>query len=502
MINVITQKISSAIITIALTVAGFFGYVPPLGETVQPFAGSTYNLSGGGISSTATSITLSSLTIPQTGTDIVDSDLSSTFYMTIEPGSRTRQEIISCDTLVQNANDTATISGCVRGLAPIPPYTASTSLQFAHAGGTSIIFSDPPQLFRQYANRINNETILGTWTFGSTTFPQLDVYAAPTTTVQFAPKKYVDDTAVSGAADILYATKGIGSLGSTAQASSSAATGPTSAQPLVGTNITSGHYTGTTTIPVTRTDGYLDPAFTATSSPHMWTASTTFSGSPVMFTGSTTDIRTRDVRIGGIGYFWPNDLTGVASGTPLVATNIEGTATATLKFQNVPQQDWDRLGQTITSGAQATVTVSSLPNRRQYMIRAFAPSVSTGGKTFMSFQCCDQSYRWNVQTGTSTGRDHKSGDFFNGFQLQELAGVNQHDYTVWVDNASGATKAYHWTGASGRAVVTYLEPAKGGGLWASTTQSVINTVIFYADGDAQVATFGSGVVLSVFGSRD
>lgn len=140
-----------------------------LGVAVQPIAGTTYTLSGSGLSSSATSIVLSSLTIPQTGQKIQDSDLSDTFYVTIEPGNRTRQEVSSCTTVVQNSNGTATLSGCSRGLAPITPYTASTTLQFAHSGGASLIFSDPPQLFNQYPAKANDETITGTWTF--TNFP-------------------------------------------------------------------------------------------------------------------------------------------------------------------------------------------------------------------------------------------------------------------------------------------------------------------------------------------
>lgn len=503
MFDIITQKISSAIIAVSLAIAGFFGYAPPLGETVQPVGLLTYTLSGSGVSSSATSITVSSFTLPQTGYRIERGKLSSTFYLTLEPGSRSRQEFVSCDGLTQNIAGTATFTGCKRGLEPFPPYTSSSTLQFAHAGGSSVVLSDPPQLFQQYANRINAQTITGLWSFSSTSLPQLDSYVAPTTSPQFAPKKYVDDTAVSGAPDALYATKGIVTLGSAAQASSSAATGPTSASPVVPTSIASAHFNGTTTVPVTRTDGYLDPAFIATNSPYTWTASTTFSGSPIILTGSTTDIRTPDVRIGGVGYYWPTTLSGIASGTVLTLTNPEGTASGTLRFQTAPGSGWEKLGQTVTTGAQATVTVSSLSNRRQYMIRAYAPSVSTGGKTFMSFQCCDQSYAWNVINGTSTtGRDHKSNNFFNGFQLQESVGTAQHTYTVFVDNDSGDTKTYSWTGGIKRAAQTYLDTVRGSGSWASTTQSVIDTVIFFADGDTQTATFGAGTVLTVFGTLD
>jgi len=158
-------------------------------------AGSTYNLSGSGISSSATSITLTKLTIPQNGYEIQDSDLSDTFYITVEPGSKTRQEIVSCTTVAQNANDTATLSGCTRGLSPITPFTASTTLRFSHGGGAQVIFSDPPQVFEQYAGRLNSETVSGMWTFS---IPPLSVN--PTTSLQVATKSYADNIANQGAA--------------------------------------------------------------------------------------------------------------------------------------------------------------------------------------------------------------------------------------------------------------------------------------------------------------
>lgn len=154
---------------------------PSLGDAVQPIAGSTYSLSGSGVSSSATSIILSSLTLPQTGQKLQDSDLSDTFYATLEPGNRSRQELVSCTTVTQNANGTATLSGCARGLAPITPYTASSSLQFAHSGGSQVIFSDSPQLYRQFAAKANNETITGQWTFS--TFPITPSNSAASETV-------------------------------------------------------------------------------------------------------------------------------------------------------------------------------------------------------------------------------------------------------------------------------------------------------------------------------
>lgn len=178
----ILQNIGAGIAAIGLTIAGWFGYTPepeyvpePIQEevlgadTMSFFGGQTYTLSGTGISSAATSFTLTSFTIPQNGKKIQDSEMSDTFYGTFEPGSRSRQEFFSCTTVTQNSDGTATISGCTRGLSPVAPYTASTSLQFAHSGGSSVIFSNTPQFYDQFTAKGNDEVITGQWTFS--TFP-------------------------------------------------------------------------------------------------------------------------------------------------------------------------------------------------------------------------------------------------------------------------------------------------------------------------------------------
>ena len=167
-----------------------------LGGTL-PVAGSTYSLAGSGISSSASSITLQSFTIPQSGQKILDSDLSDTFYATLEPGSRTRQEIVACTTVTQNSGGTATFSGCSRGMAPIYPYTASSTLAFVHAGGSQVILSDPPQLFNEYPGKANTETVTGIWTFNN--LPKAaSVTTLATTSDQLATKYYVDNVGAGG----------------------------------------------------------------------------------------------------------------------------------------------------------------------------------------------------------------------------------------------------------------------------------------------------------------
>lgn len=242
--------------------------------TTLPVAGSTYFISGSGIAPGDTSITLQSFTIPQTGQKIQPTDLSPTFFFTLEPGNNTKQEIISCTSEVQNQTGTATLNGCSRGLSPISPYTASTTLAFAHAGGSSVIMSDAPQLFNLYAAKSNNELITGQWTASSTNpiaYDQvwpitssstsvqipyvswifnnfLDLYdaqtisgiknftALPTTSVaptggtQLVNKTYADGLAIAGAPNASLIQKGIVQEATIAQMNSKSDTGSTGAK--------------------------------------------------------------------------------------------------------------------------------------------------------------------------------------------------------------------------------------------------------------------------------
>ncbi len=182
---------------------------PLAGSAVQPIAGQTYNLAGSGISSSAASFTLTSFTITQTGQKIQQADMSSTFYVTFEPGNKTRQEIASCTTVVQNSGGTATLSGCTRGLAPISPYTASSTLQFAHGGGTAVLVDpDSPQLFAQFAAKDNANTFTALNTY--TVLPQSSV--APTTGNDLVNYSTLLATAISGAGTSTETTMGISVL--------------------------------------------------------------------------------------------------------------------------------------------------------------------------------------------------------------------------------------------------------------------------------------------------
>lgn len=246
MIYTMTMKrISVALGILAIALLGAFVILAPSAtapkqtfgatNTSQLIGGFPYFLAGSGISSSGTSITLTSLTLPQTGYKVLTTDLGNPFYVTIEPGSTSRQEFASCTTVVQNANNTATLSGCVRGLLPISPYTANSQYAFSHSGGTTLIFSNSPQFYQQFYALGNMGTSTNSLVFSSTTPPHYDSVAAQgsgtyiSTTSELASVAYVNAIAIAGAANATAAVKGIVQLATAFQAASSTATGSTGA---------------------------------------------------------------------------------------------------------------------------------------------------------------------------------------------------------------------------------------------------------------------------------
>jgi hypothetical protein len=204
--------------------------------------GQTYRLSGSGITSSATSIGLTSFGVYQNdGTfhEFTTSEVAGTsgsVYLTIEPGNPTRQEFVSCTTVTQGAGIVATLSGCSRGLAPIAPYTASTTYAFPHSGGQAVIASNSPAFYAQFLARSNDETISGDWDF--TGNPTLDTdCTVGSANDEICAKAYIDAKASSGAADANLTTKGLVEIGTQTQTASSTTYGETGAYLAIPSNM-------------------------------------------------------------------------------------------------------------------------------------------------------------------------------------------------------------------------------------------------------------------------
>src|SRR3990167_9967786 len=79
----------------------------PVAGAVNPVGGKNYALYGGGIGSSDTSITLSSFKTPVSDYNFAMASFGTIGYLTLEPGSATRQEFISFTGIRKNANGPA-----------------------------------------------------------------------------------------------------------------------------------------------------------------------------------------------------------------------------------------------------------------------------------------------------------------------------------------------------------------------------------------------------------
>lgn len=427
-------------------------------NTNQLIGGFPYFLAGSGVSSSGTSITLTSFTLPQTGYEILTSDLSTPFYITFEPGSTGRQEFASCTTVTQNpSNTTAVLSGCTRGLLPIAPYTANSSYAFSHSGGTTVIFSNSPQFYQQFLALGNVATSTNILIFSSTTPPRYDNVgvqgqgSAIATTAEFASVAYVNATAVAGAPNASTAVKGIAQIATGTQAASSTLTGSTGAILVLGNGIATDTPTTLSATRVLMSDltGHLKQAWLDLTAAWTWSGLGTFSGG-LTSTATTTlagsNVNSNAVKINTVAYQFPasqgaastfiqNNGSGVLSWQPISRIIFATTTTAT-----IVNTGGTAITTTIPGGAMGT---TGGIRGRFYATWNTQSSAAMGLVLVYGGTTC-------VTTGTAaTG--NTTNDTFNGY-------IN---FTILNVNASSQVCDMSFQGSQNSANVTTAAPTMG-----------------------------------------
>lgn len=120
-------------------------------------------------------------------------------FGTLEPGSGAFEEQISFTGITQNANGTATLTG-VSSVTFLSPYTATSGLLKTHAGSTTFVISNTSGFYDTFANKNDDETIVGNWQFPNPTLPANPVLLAG---IQNGTYEYFVD---SGAANAMVIT--------------------------------------------------------------------------------------------------------------------------------------------------------------------------------------------------------------------------------------------------------------------------------------------------------
>lgn len=158
----------------------------------------TQYMAGAGSVVGATNIVLTSLS------DIYENAITSITsfgdkgYLTLEPDSGNEESAVFT-TVTVNVNGTVTLGGVKTTLAQFP-YTETSGLVRHHSGGTKVVITDNVSFWNTFANKANDETILGKYTLTSTNKMIYDADPTITDDKELATKKYVDDIAIAGGA--------------------------------------------------------------------------------------------------------------------------------------------------------------------------------------------------------------------------------------------------------------------------------------------------------------
>jgi len=101
-----------------------------------------FKLSGSGVTSTATTIVLTSMKLPDNATNISMTDFGTTGFATIEPGTSKEEQVSFTGISIDPDTDVATLTGVTRGLRFVSPYDSVTANKFSHAGGSMFVLSN------------------------------------------------------------------------------------------------------------------------------------------------------------------------------------------------------------------------------------------------------------------------------------------------------------------------------------------------------------------------
>lgn len=145
----------------------------------------TFTLAGSGVSAGNSTMTLNSFDQID-GTALTMSNFGTQGFGTLEPGSGINEEQIAFTGITSNGDGTVTLTG-VTTVLNVSPYTQTANFASGHAGGTSFVISNTAGFYNNFANKINDETITGTW-----------LIIDPTAPTQIANKEYVDNIAILG----------------------------------------------------------------------------------------------------------------------------------------------------------------------------------------------------------------------------------------------------------------------------------------------------------------
>lgn len=177
------------------------------------------------LSTSSTTLYANNLNFDKEGTRALAlSDLGDYGWITIEPRSKANREL--CKVTGVSGN-TLTIA---RGFKPFAPYDQDTATWAkTHEAGVSFVFSNPPQMYDEFAVKDNEETITARWTFDEDTRPKLDVDADSSVDEEFVTFGQLYRTSIAGATNASETHNGLVEKSTNAEVDSGASVGGTGA---------------------------------------------------------------------------------------------------------------------------------------------------------------------------------------------------------------------------------------------------------------------------------
>lgn len=174
-----------------------------------------------------------------TGSDAVDVNLDSTIFGTAKVGygvfepNTPRQEFFTFDATNMSVATTTGLTILTRGLPWGSDYSTESSIRkHNHASGTAVLLStNAPALYNSFANKFDDESIDGIWTFDADDIPRLDAQGTwgVGTEEYFVTKRYADSLAIAGAPDASTTQKGIVEKATSAETQTGTDSGGTTA---------------------------------------------------------------------------------------------------------------------------------------------------------------------------------------------------------------------------------------------------------------------------------
>lgn len=186
----------------------------------------TFYLAGSGVIIGATNIVVTSFNDIY-GNALTLADFGDKGYGTLEPDT-TNEEAFTFTTVTTNANGTVTLGGVSTALAK-SPYTETSGLIRAHSGGTKLVITDSAAFWSTFANKNNNETIAGKYTFPLANRPTMDSDADTATVTDLVTLGQLSRQAIAGASNASTTVKGIVQEATQAQVLAKTAAGSTGA---------------------------------------------------------------------------------------------------------------------------------------------------------------------------------------------------------------------------------------------------------------------------------